>query len=507
MRRTAWALVLGLWAAAYSAAGAQDSAALWIPVDSVREFFDHPQRIDSLILESTVPVPELRLGLSIFRGEAATRETLESIKRKIFRETQRMGFPFARFTVQALPSPLGIAEASHGITLWIRLQAGEGYKFGGWLAQETRTDPQTLLRLSTLAYGESFDEARIALAMGRFRRLGYYSAVDSLGLIRDPHRNLLYPVLRLIDDKANRLGGLLGYDSDAEQNQLSGYIDIHLVNIRGTARDFDFTFESRPQPGGRSDREARMEYVEPWLPGLPIGLRIGGSVWLQDSVYQQLDGSLALLQDLNFHSRLEVTLARQWSREFSTGEESEAYSGGMALLYDARNQVPFTLHGLRLRAGLTGIRRVLGDSSRFLSQTKAAAEIYHPLVGRLLAHIRWEGALDWPRRPQVIRGDRFDVGGARSLRGYREKEFSTDAYFYSDWELQWIVGSRGRLLLFAAPGIVNKPTPDIWWQRVFGYGLGLELGSQNWAIALLYALNPQRSPESGLLHIQVENRF
>jgi hypothetical protein len=42
---------------------------------------------------------------------------------------------------------------------------------------------------------------------------------------------------------------------------------------------------------------------------------------------------------------------------------------------------------------------------------------------------------------------------------------------------------------------------------VLGYGFGIELQQGDWTLSLAYALNPDRSPGNGLLHVAVENRF
>lgn len=464
-------------------------------------------RLDSLKLQSTALLPDLEKQLAGFRGLAASLENLQALRATLEQSLRQDGFPFASFTFRPADQAAGSLRPPHSLIVVIAIQAGDGFKLGGFLAQQTRTHMDVLLRLSLLEYGETLNEGRLAQALARLRRWGYYDAVDSLGWVRDPRRNLIFPILRLADYRGNRVGGLLGFDSEAESDQLSGFVDVHLINIRGTARDFDFKFESRPQSQGRSDREASLVYVEPWLPGLPLGLRVTGSVWLQDSVYNQIDGGLALLKDIDFHSRLELTVSRQYSHDILANRESEAFSGGLGLVIDARDQVPFPLNGARLDARISGIRRDIGDSSRFLIQSRLHAEAYLRLSSHWLLHTRVESGGNWPRHPLAERGDRFEVGGARSLRGYREREFSTDLFGYADTELQWLLAGQGRLLFFASPGLINKQESSVWWRRVIGYGAGFELGSKAWAVGLIYALNPDRPWAQGLLHMTVENRF
>jgi hypothetical protein len=460
-----------------------------------------------------VLVAVLREAVAPYLSLAASQAHMEAMRASIVSVLRREGYAFAAFTL--LPAPAATNQPAHRLHLTLRVWPGSGYKFGGWVARGTRTRPEVLSRLSLLEFGESFDDARIGKGMSRLRRLGYYASVDSVALVRDTERNLLYPVLQVTDDLANRVGGLLGYDSEAEgsASSLSGFVDVHLVNVRGTARDVDFKFESRPREDGKTDREASLIYVEPWLPGLPVGLRLSGSIWLQDSLYDQIDAAAALLLDLDMSARLEITLSRQWSHDFLLMTESEAYAGGMGLKLDHRDRAPFTLSGYRIEVRTQGIRRELsgaGDSSRYLLQGFLRGESFLPLGRRWLLRSLVEAGGDWPRDPLPVRGDRFDIGGAQSLRGYREREFSTALYGFAQGELQYLLAGRGRALLFAAPGLIDRIDPverTVWWRRVLGYGAGLALGSEAWSVGLLYALNPERRFDDGLLHVTVENRF
>ena len=69
------------------------------------------------------------------------------------------------------------------------------------------------------------------------------------------------------------------------------------------------------------------------------------------------------------------------------------------------------------------------------------------------------------------------------------------------------MGRRGRLFAFAAPGLINRLVGEYYWRHALGYGAGVELSKGEWSIAISYALNPDRGPGNGLLHVGVDNRF
>lgn len=442
-------------------------------------------------------------------GEPATRANVEAARAALRRRLSAGGFAFAETDARLLPDSSGMPEAD--VRMVVR--RGDSFKLGAPVAPGTRTRPEVVRRLALWEDGENFDPDRLAQGVRRLARTGYFEAAEWTGVYRDSARNMLYPALRLPDAKVNTVGGLLGYDSDAEGGgRLTGYVDVRLYNLMGTARDASFSFDDRD--GG--EREARASYTEPWILGSPLGARWEGSFLQQDTLFWEWNQSLFVFRDLGFSGRVEAEFGAQTNREtdaFGAGVGTRALRSGVQVLFDDRDRVPFTRSGSRASAGVTAVRRTVtdhgasaADSTYYLAQATAAWEHWRPMGPRLGLRIALRGASDFPL-DRTNRGELFDVGGARSLRGYREREFQTNAYLLGDFEPQFSVGRRGRLLAFVSPGFVNRLTGRYDPRGVLGYGAGMEIARGDWSVAITYALNPDRSPGNGLLHAAVENRF
>src|SRR5690606_5170576 len=184
---------------------------------------------------------------------------------------------------------------------------------------------------------------------------------------------------------------------------------------------------------------------------------------------------------------IEAEFGAQENRESPAGTGSRALRSGVRLVYDDRDRAPFTRRGTRAAAGLSGLRRVptgaAGDSAYYLTQARAAFERWQPLAAlddRLGLKLGASFAGNYPL-DRLNRGELHDVGGARSLRGYRERQFQTNAYALADIELQFMVGRRGRVFGFASPGLVNRPVGHYDPRRVLGYGAGLEVSQGDWS--------------------------
>lgn len=443
-----------------------------------------------------------RLGLAAHAGRPASAAEVAALSARIRSWLLDNGHPFAEAAMD-----LAVREDLPLVDLTVKLRPGPGYKYGGFKQTGSRTRPAVLERLALLRYGEDFSESRLRLAAERLSRTGYFEAVIPGALYRDSTRNLLYPTVALADHKGNRLGGIMGYDSEQEgEAGLNGYLDIHLINMRGTARDLDFAFEAKSGGDGPHERELRFAYVEPWILGGSLGGRAHADISLQDSVYNEANFGFTLFQDMGFHSRWSAHFARQDNRDYSADLATTALSTGLGLLYDARDRVPGTLRGTRLDARVTGLRRDLGDSSYYLSQGTLALAGWANR-GRWVAHARLSTGGNWPLAERANRGELFQLGGANTVRGYREKEFLSDLYGYCDLEMQFLLAPWSRATLFAVPGLINRATGDVHWRRVLGYGAGLEMGGKDWTFGLSYALNPDRAVGDGFIHLRVVNNF
>ncbi|MEO7426997.1 MAG: POTRA domain-containing protein, partial [Fibrobacteria bacterium] len=459
-------------------------------------------KLGDIRIVSRPPFTAAQFGINAYPGEPATAANLKAIGDRIREFLLDNGQPFSTVSIDFTTRPDGpVAD------LFILIDGGEGYKFGGFKQAGSRTRPDVLDRLSLLGYGETFSEARLRLASERLSRTGYFEAVVPGALFRDSTRNLLYPSMALTDLKGNRLSGILGYDSEKKGSQgLNGYLDIHLINLRGTARDLDFTFDSKQTAQAVESREARLAYTEPWILTTRVGAHVEGKITLEDSVYTESSLGLTLFQDFDFHSRYLLTFSTQSNHDFLADTESDAEIAGLGFQYDARDHVPSTLNGLRFSLRVNGVHRDLGDTAYFLVQNISELALWKN-AGRWVGHALFSGSGNWPLKGRSNRGDLYPVGGANTVRGFREREFLTNLFLYGNFELQFLLAPKSRAAIFATPAFINRLGGDVDWQRVVGYGLGLESGAKDWTFGVSYALNPDRAFGDGFVHLSVTNNF
>jgi hemolysin activation/secretion protein len=100
--------------------------------------------------------------------------------------------------------------------------------------------------------------------------------------------------------------------------------------------------------------------------------------------------------------------------------------------------------------------------------------------------------------------DSLFLGGTKTLRGYRENEFSTNRYLLVRNELSFLRNRIANLFLFG----------DFSWLHTLphnlikiGYGLGLFVKSKNTSAEISYGVPLQENLLKGKIHLKLSNNF
>ncbi|MFC1584103.1 POTRA domain-containing protein [Fibrobacterota bacterium] len=476
-------------------------------------------KIREIVVSSPQEFSLRELRLAGYPGQSATALTMDRIRERVSAYLLENGYLFfsLSFDLEEVrpPPPAGKSGKREGrgqVRLMVTIASGSEYKLGDIQFSGTKTKPTVLSRLSLLTRGDTYEHHRVGQARKKLARTGYFHFVEEGPLSRDSLRNLLYPAMYMSDVKGNSISGVFGYASEAGERGggLEGFLDINLFNLAGTARDFAFTFSGRPE-----QKQVHMNYKEPFLWTLPLGAGLDLSLLLEDSVYNERSLGVTLFQDIDFFSRYLLSYTGQENETFSEGPDgritsvrSTAIITGIETVFDWRNAAPHTLSGGTVSIGLNGIRRNTSDSIDYLVQNRNIIKYWLPISKRSVLHHKLAGAGVWPLEKSLgNRGNLFQVGGAQTIRGYRENEFLTNLYLYANVELQYLLSDRNRIYLLVDPGLINKNQGDVYWNRVLGYGVGADLGSRDWIFGISYALSTERKFEEGLVHVKVVNNF
>ena len=111
--------------------------------------------------------------------------------------------------------------------------------------------------------------------------------------------------------------------------------------------------------------------------------------------------------------------------------------------------------------------------------------------------------------------DLIKMGGATSLRGYREQAFWGSRVVWGNLEYRYILTREGRIFLFLDGGyyedeeVTREFLPREFPPKTFlpGYGFGISLDSSLGLFGFAYGLGKGDSPFEGKVHFTLKSEF
>lgn len=379
------------------------------------------------------------------------------------------------------------------------------------------TDADVIVRETRIQRGEVYDAEAVTDVRRRLARLDYFSSVDEPRLyVRDGRGGLL---LRVTEGNANLFDGVVGYQppaGDESEGYFTGLVNLSFRNLFGTGRRLDARWERAT----RQVSELELHYLEPWLFGLPLNAAGGFFQRQQDSAYvrRALDGEIRYLAttDLQFAATVQSTQVIPSENSTVAGlRRSSMLAGGVELRIDTRDDVWSPRAGILLRNSYSGgDKRFTADDGREVTDFQQRIEIdagyFQELFARTVLAVSLHG--------RELRGDELDVsdlyrvGGANTLRGYREEQFAGTRFGWMNTELRYSLGRRTFAFLFYDFGYIYQ-SPDTDRGRdefsAFrgGYGIGGRIETALGIMGVSYALGQGDGFADGKIHFGLINAF
>ncbi len=428
---------------------------------------------------------EVRAAFGMARGTALTESDLNQHLDSLLRFYENRGYPFcalrpdvqfgkdrARVRVGVSPGPL------------VRIDAArfEGNKV-------TRAD--VLLRHISFVAGEVYDQRRVDAFVQQLQNLPFIDRVEKPELVSANGEMAL--VIGLAESRHTRLEGGLGLGSG---QTLTGAIALDVLNFAGKGREGSARWARQ----GEGRANLRVSYREPYVFNSPASAwarvemvartgyvthRFGGGADVSVGAGTRLFGGVA-------HSRV---LPDSVGLGMYDAEEMWSLEAGIQIDRRAR-----ALKGWR--AEFTG---EIGEVSRGRVRARWATygQVFCP-VGRRSA-IAARAQASWVGQAGgVPETAGIWLGGAQSLRGYREERFwGTHAGWLA---VEWLrlLGPKTRIFAFVDAGRIRGDGPGFW---PVAYGVGLLANGQMGAVGIDYGLPWGESPAQGMVHVRLISAF
>ena len=427
--------------------------------------------------------PSEAFGLA--RGMVLLESDLDQRLDRLLRFYEDRGYPFcalrpdvrfdsdgARVQVVVSPGPLVNVDA-------VRFEGN----------QTTRED--VLLRHISFVVGEVYDQRRVDAFVRQLQNLPFINRVYTPELISTGDEMAL--VIGVEESRHTRIEGVLGVGSG---QGLTGEIALDVLNFSGGGREGYALWSRR----GVGLSNLRVSYREPYVLNSPL------SGW----------GAVEMVARMGY-----VTHKFGGGADVSVGEGTRFFGGVVhrRVLPDSSGLGFF--EGERMWSLESGVRFDRREGAMSGWQAEIRGEIGEVSDG--IRRVQWgvDGQVFLPvGRQSVIAGrarafwvgQKGDVpqtagiwlGGAQSLRGYREEMFWGTNAGWVNVEWRWLLDPKARLFAFVDAGRIEGAGTRSW---PVSYGVGLLANGRMGAVGIDYGLPRGESLGQGMVHVRMISAF
>ncbi len=422
--------------------------------------------------------------------------------RKMMRNTMDIynnsGFPFA----QVWMTLFRLDEEKNEVDISFSIVSGRKAVISDVVFEGlTRTDSSLVRRVSRLDIPGEFTEDMIIEARKNLLKSGLFKAVGE-GKIKKKREDLFMLVLPVEEKRnSNFFQGALGFSrkENSDDYKMNGRLDIQLDNIAGTGRKAGLSWFN----DGIKYSQTEIRYHEPFLFSTPAAVSF--------SIKQAVDDSLYNMHTGLFELRLPYGPWGVGSMIGISADRNVIPSGG-----DLKRSVR---QSLRL-----GLEKASGDIFRFSGRIEGGRKKNYQRDGEV--NIDWQfiysidlsltiptienqsffcGAVSQGvfSRGDIHVAEMFPMGGAKTLRGFRENQFRGERVSYVN--IEYRLGGQSRIFLFDDIGTYFRD-PDGWIMKN-GFGFGLRTSSDIGTVELSFGLAGKLSMDEARIHVSLLETF
>ena len=428
---------------------------------------------------------DVRLAFGLARGMVLLESDLGQRLDRLLRFYEDRGYPFCALRPD-------VQFDSDGARVQVAVSSGplvhvNAVRFEG--NQTTRED--VLLRHISFVAGEVYDQRRVDAFVRRLQNLPFIDRVYTPELVSTGDEMGL--VIGLEESHHTRIEGVLGVGSG---QGLTGEIALDVLNFSGGGRE-GYALWSR-QGVGLSN--LRVSYREPYVLNSPL------SGW----------GEVEMVARTGY-----VTHKFGGGADVSVGEGARFFGGvahrrvlpdsaGLGFyeserMWSLESGVRFDRRGHAMSGWVAEIRGEMGEVSDGIRRVQwgVDGQVFLP-VGRQSIIAGRARALWVGQKGDVPQTAGIWLGGAESLRGYREEMFWGTNAGWVNVEWRWLLGPKTRLFAFVDAGRIEGAGSRSW---PVSYGVGLLANGRMGAVGIDYGLPRGESLGQGMVHVRMISAF
>ncbi len=475
---------------------------------------------EARILGDSLDLPQSLLGrLASLGSEPFDSWRIEASIQMLLSWCEDNGYPFAQIETDSLELDLSAATVTPHLKLMAGPRIGISFlKFQGNMISKSKL----LERESRLQLGSAYNEARVQQARRRLAQLEYLREVSDASIVVDDEgkSGLLFNVS---ENRLSRLDLVAGLSpkGDGKAQAITGLIDLQFLNLFGTGRRGKVYWQ---RPSSRV-QELAVSWREAWIFGSPLHTDLFFEQRVEDTLYVTRKYGVRLGYRVSATTEVFTGLQRHELLADSSTAAAFGFVTNQTLLYEIGMAVDTRDHSSNPRGGVRfettaarGARTTdhppQGSQETEFEQRRATVdvEVNREVLPFWIAHVSGHVRALYSDEPRIQTADKFRMGGARTLRGYREEQFLGEQIVWTNVEARYWLGASSRVAFFTDWGAAFNEVQQAEGQTqtstvsgAYGLGLRLETGIGVWGID--YGVSTGSSPLNGQLHVSLLSLF
>ncbi len=368
------------------------------------------------------------------------------------------------------------------------------YKFKG----NKTTRDETLIKISRLSRIDQITPSILRQAANNIKQKKYIKNCDLVPL---DHDKLLFLVE---ESRMSLISGILGYDNSKDgKERINGWIDLEFMNLYGTDRSLAFNWQHL----SADNSSIKLTYHESGFASYPVNADFLVFRQEVDSTYIRSKFESEIYY-YDLYNRYGLFWGMEdifpGSRKPATIDRSTFNKLGVLWDMTALDNILNPSSGTEVYLKYYYIFNTVDEKDIRKQAVEIKAARYFDL-GRNLV-LGFDVNAKVIEKKQLSEFEVYDLGGAKSLRGFNENIFSGFRVGWSDLELRYLFGRNSRLFAFGAYGYVENQ--EYKYSDLFSFGFGLRTQTRIGLLGIDYGLGIQngemRNPLDGIIHIGIE---
>lgn len=481
-------------------------------------------KVDLISISGIDEAQKLVRDLGTQPGRDFNEKILQEDIESIIYYYENKGYPYCKVTVSDLSLDNSSKNESR-INIKLKVDPGQELTIEEIeIVGNEQTKESVILRELPLEIGDIYNQRNINRIESKLQRLGYFKWVNppQLELLNDNSGKL---IIELAEGHYNRFDGVVGYNPGTQSSQgfVTGLIDISFGNLFGTGRQIEVHWQRRTE----ETQNLRIRYLEPWVGGLPLNAGFSFEQLIQDTSYVQrnlgLDFRFQFSEKLSFFtqvSKRDISPNSLGSIPFGI-PKSNSLNLEVGLSYNTLDNLLNPSRGLHYTSAFEWGRKTVEKSSNESETLDNSSnqkrllidfETYFPLFRWQVLALAIHGRQVTSDEPVIPITEHYRLGGARTLRGYREEQFNGSRIAWANFEYRYLLGRYSRFFAFIDTGyffretVENNSVARIQKWKV-GYGIGLRMDTRLGLFGIDYGLGEGDRLSNGKVHIGLKNEF